>query len=583
MKKDRIKVWYNPVVLWLLLTVQITGFMNLAEINDFGWLQTIFTGAADAAVILSPYIFLKPKWRWSVAIPMLLVPIFLYSNLLYLRNFNDLMGLTTMFGVSNLNGEVTSSALTYVKWEDASILFPLPVFIIFFILRYRSITTEIFDKRQKTGALIIIPILFFLQQILLIYQFDRHYNSSNTPPYNPLLKENCYYKKFARKERKYAFGYYGFVPYMAVQIVDYLSPKYVTLSDAERQDIRNEIERLNTGMPLLDSIPDNSRKNLMLIVVESLNTDALRLKANGKPVMPYLTSLLRQDSMIVLENVMPQVGTGRSSDGRFMYQTGILPLPNDPVAMSYTDVRYPSLSEALDREGYEFDCGNPIQWNKVELSKSYGFTKLFSRDLMSKNMKSLGGRDPALVANALPIIGKMHKPFYVALNTMDMHDPYQEFGWKKSDAWKDPKYSMTEHVYIEKCRQFDASLSQLVASMKKSGIYDDTVIVIAGDHNAREAALEGERFVNTEIPVIILNSGVELRSKTPIGQIDVYPTILDVMGAGNDSWRGVGISALRNPKVRQPASGDTPDAFAYPSEQAWLLSERLIRSAYFRR
>lgn len=582
LKKDN--PWRYFLIFWILLSVQITSFLFLADINDFGMPSTILIGCIDALTILSPYLLLRPKWRWAVAIPMVIIPIFLYANLLYLRNFNDLMGFTTMFGVSNLNGEVTSSAMTYVKAKDLPIILPLILFIIIFACRYRHITSGKFCFLQKAWGLIIILSLFFLQQIFLTYRFNQDYNLSNTPPYNPMMSEKCYYKKLAKKERKYSLEYYGFLPYLIVQTIEFFSPKYETLTDAERADIKVAIQEVNRQMPLLDSIPDNSRKNLILIVVESLNTDALKLTANGKPIMPFMNYLLKQDSIILMENVMAQVGTGRSSDGRFIYQTGILPLPNDPVAMSYTDARYPSLSEALGRKGHEFDCGNPIQWNKVELSKSYGFDTLVTQDQLSKGMKQLGGRDVAMFNNAIPIIKTLPTPFYAALNTMDMHDPYQEFGWKKSDAWKDPAYSLTEHVYIEKCRQFDAGLSQFVAALKREGLYDNSVIVIAGDHNAREAALDGNKFVNTNIPILILNSGIDLRSDKPIGQIDLYPTLLDVMGVEDYKWRGVGTSALRNPSIlSNDGSSTAPDAYTYPSEQAWMLSERLIRSGYYRR
>lgn len=569
---------------WILLSVQMISFMFLTGINDLGALATVFIGCVDALIILSPYLLLRSGWRWAVAVPMIIIPIFLYSNLLYLRNFNDLMGFTTMFGVSNLNTEVTSSALTYVEWKDLTIFIPLAIFLILIIFRYRFISCGRFTGLQQAWGVIITLILFFLQQIFLVHRFNQEYNLSNTPPYNLIIKEKCYYKKLMKRERIYRLQYYGFVPYMAVQTAEYFAPKYEKLTAADRAEIDAEIKEICSITPLVDSIPDNSGKNLILIVVESLNTDALKFTANGKPVMPFMNYLLKQDSIILLDNVMPQVGTGRSSDGRFMYQTGILPLPNDPVAMSYTDVRYPSLSEALGRKGYEFDCGNPIQWNKVELSQSYGFSELITRDQLSADMKKLGGRDVALFKNALPIIKGLERPFYAALNTMDMHDPYQEYGWKKSDAWSDPEYSLTEHVYIEKCRQFDAGLSQFIAGLKREGLYDNTVIVIAGDHNAREAALDGDKFVNTNIPVIILNSGVELRSGAQIGQIDVYPTILDVMGAIEYGWKGVGKSALRNESVIFN-NKDIPDSdpCSYPSKKAWLLSERLIRSGYYRR
>lgn len=49
---------------------------------------------------------------------MVLVPIYLYANLLYYRNFNDMMGFSTMFGVQNATGVVADSAFSSVKLGD---------------------------------------------------------------------------------------------------------------------------------------------------------------------------------------------------------------------------------------------------------------------------------------------------------------------------------------------------------------------------------------------------------------------------------------------------------------------------------
>ena len=173
-----------------------------------------------------------------------------------------------------------------------------------------------------------------------------------------------------------------------------------------------------------------------------------------------------------------------------------------------------------------------------------------------------------------------------------MHDPYDEFGWKHTDVWKDNTLSDNEKIYIEKCRQFDAGLSQLIAGLKKAELYDNTVIVIAGDHNARPTCLNGNRLVNTQIPMIILNSGLDIRSHAVIGQSDLYPTLLDIMGASDAQWRGVGISILRNPAVmgdgsdslgsRNSSNGLSSDPYSYPSLDAWRVSNLIIRSAHQR-
>ena len=122
--------------------------------------------------------------------------------------------------------------------------------------------------------------------------------------------------------------------------------------------------------------------------------------------------------------------------------------------------------------------------------------------------------------------------------------------------------------------------------------------MIAGDHNARPTCLNGNRLVNTQIPMIILNSGLDIRSHAVIGQSDLYPTLLDIMGASDAQWRGVGVSILRNPAVmgdgsdslgsrdsldsRNSSNRLSSDPYSYPSLDAWRVSNLIIRSAHQR-
>ena len=45
-----------------------------------------------------------------------------------------------------------------------------------------------------------------------------------------------------------------------------------------------------------------------------------------------------------------------------------------------------------------------------------------------------------------------------------------------------------------------------------------------------------ERFT----PLIVLNSPVHLRYEKVMGQVDLYPTLLDLLGADDYPWRGLG-------------------------------------------
>ena len=83
------------------------------------------------------------------------------------------------------------------------------------------------------------------------------------------------------------------------------------------------------------------------------------------------------------------------------------------------------------------------------------------------------------------------------------------------------------------------------------------------------------------IPLIVVGADTTMRYDPAIGQVDVFPTLLDVMGANAYRWKGLGHSILRFP-VRgaiQPRNmsvvGDST-ALTPQKSKAWDISRKLI-------
>lgn len=186
---------------------------------------------------------------------------------------------------------------------------------------------------------------------------------------------------------------------------------------------------------------------------------------------------------------------------------------------------------------------------------------------------------------------KLKQPFFAQLVTLNMHQPYNRL--KVPPTWISDSEEYTENVrnYLEAVHFFDAQLGNFIDSLKKNGLYDNSVIVIASDHNNLDAnALDGREkteFSDMYIPMFILNADTTLHYENVMGQVDVFPTILDVMGVQDYCWRGVGNSILREPKVCSAVTkfgdvvGDANSELVQEQHEAWEVSSLLIRSRYF--
>jgi lipoteichoic acid synthase len=163
----------------------------------------------------------------------------------------------------------------------------------------------------------------------------------------------------------------------------------------------------------------------------------------------------------------------------------------------------------------------------------------------------------------------MKQPFCSLILTMDMHMPYTsqiEHGFHLTDKNLPEKYKN----YLVNCHYTDLQIGKYMDELKKNGLYDNSLIIIASDHDAHPTYLDMEGKITREIPIYIINGGID-NSKAWDGacnQLDIYTTILDVMGI-ESPWHGLGHTLLQ--KGYQNSVTD----------KAQELSDWIIYSDYF--
>ena len=94
----------------------------------------------------------------------------------------------------------------------------------------------------------------------------------------------------------------------------------------------------------------------------------------------------------------------------------------------------------------------------------------------------------------------------------------------------------------------------IVDYLRSRSDWDETFVVITGDHEGlaswrseiRSSSPAAAELVDERqlTPFIVLNSPVGGRHDGIVGQIDMYPTLLDLLGLNDYEWRGLGQSIL---------------------------------------
>lgn len=304
--------------------------------------------------------------------------------------------------------------------------------------------------------------------------------------------------------------------------------------------------------------PDK-KKNIILIMMESMEKSFQDVE--GENLIPYISHL--QNKHLSFKGFIPLSGTTWTTAG-LVGAHSALPLK----AVAYTNpegilLKAPSFVDILNQNGYMsvFANGGDLSFmGKESYLAHHGYRLLIGKksllnfakhnqNYVIKNpMNDYGLRDEDLypaVKQELTRLGKKNQPFIFTMLTVDTHAPNGYLSRGCKTKYNDIRDSIT-------CS--DEFLKNFMTWLKEQDFYQDTVVVIVGDH--LQMATKMTPILNRkkrEIVTLVINSDYE---KTDINQdrtystFDIAPTILEAAGIHIQNHRfGMGVSLLSDQKT----------------------------------
>lgn len=438
--------------------------------------------------------------------------------MLYCRYFGLLIPSSLYFYSNSLNNVTILSAWNALKPNDCFflILSFIPLFIV-------SITQKVSFKSIKPSSSLYWIVGFALIICwgfitVSVFKHDRYQNPNIT--FSEIIDASFFDNDTPWEETYHRFHFSG-----------YILRCLVNLRNAQQQLSANEVEDIHDYLSRNNTLSSNKLaerirkipKNIIFIVVESLPEKALK---NDKLdyIAPCLYSLLSRPSVHYLK-CKSLVGVGHSSDAQFMFNTGLLPLRNEPLAINYGDRDYPSLAKAFKGESVEVIGEKKPLWNHHLTTKSYGFKKLIDdiADFGVLNQDSLIFNEAKIQLNSL------QQPFFMFITTLSMHPFFDEPSVTPNLIPSMLGCSSAEEIeFYQRLNHFDRQLEIFLGFLRENNLFDESLIIIAGDHPILDG-LSSDVLQDDSIPVFIINSGLETPEKTEISQIDIFPTIMDIM------------------------------------------------------
>lgn len=536
---------------------------------------------ADAVLLGTIYWLLPQRRRWLFWTVVWAFVLWCLAQVVYDVSYGDVMPFSSFTFVSNAGNLVARSAWANVLARRAACLalLALPVML---YAAYRLWLRHGMDSASpRRWVMIAVSVAVFVAVRLAVPAFL----VSPGEGYAATVKH--LWGNTGARQKSYIY-YNGSAAYALRSLWQSL-PR--SLSEKERREVEEfiAVQRERRAAPL-DTADAGYCKNVLFVLVESLNGWAVDLDIDGQPVMPNLRRMAADSSAIVSTNVLSQAKNGRSSDGKFIYLTGLLPLMQESVAMSHPDGNYPSLVKVLKAKGYycgEITVDQPGLWNVEQMSREYGFDTLINQSQLSAKFASAGWRlDEVVLREAAAAAENWEKPFFLMVFTGTTHSPYDAPGVETTWISRSSEYTPAVRNYLERAHYFDSQLGAMIKHLEDNGLLNSTLVVVASDHSEPVDDSRDKRAAicrNAERCALVI-WGADKKPRMPeiMGQVDVYPTLLDVMRLPAETWPGLGTSVFRNHPCTAAASGTelrgtaTGSAEAKRQLKAWDIAEKII-------
>ncbi|ANU11904.1 glycerol phosphate lipoteichoic acid synthase [Planococcus antarcticus DSM 14505] len=525
----------------------------------------------SALLLLSLSLFFKGTRKYvSLLVIYLGMSVLLYANVVYYRFFSDFITLPTLFQTQNF-GDLGGSVATLIQPTD--FLFFVDVVILAGLIVSKKYKKE--SANFKTKA--VLPVI----TIALAISF---FNLALAEADRPELLTRGFDRNYIVKY----LGMYNYALYDTVETAKSSSQRALADSD-EVTEVLN-YTKSNNASANEEYFGAAEGMNVVYLHLESFQTFLMDYELNGEEVTPFLNSLIGDQDTLYFDNFFHQTAQGKTSDAEFMLENSLFGLPKGSAFITKGQNTYQAAPAILKDKGYTsavFHGNNGTFWNRSEIYKSFGYDHFFDiesyTDLSEEDMAEYGVMDKPFFEQSAPLLESLPEPFYTKFITVSHHFPYN-IDQSLTTIGKGTTGDASVDNYFQTARYADEAIEQFFEQLESSGLADNTMVVMYGDHygisdnhnQAMEQVLSKEitPIENAKlqrVPLFIHIPGVEGGTNhTYGGQIDLLPTVMHLLGVDTQNYIQFGTDLLsdEHEELVTFRNGD------YVSPEIYLIGEK---------
>ena len=559
------KLGFFTIVLgtfWLKTYVIYLTKFNLGAEGAMQNFLLFLNSLPSGLLVLGIGLFFKGrKSYWIMIMIDFILSLWLFANILYYREFSNFLSLSIIKTSGSTADNLGKSIVGITRVTD--FLTFIDIAAIIALMCFKVTKYDLRPLKLKFNLLLEGIAILLIGINLLMAQKDRSGLLTRT-------FDNSYIVKY--------LGMNEYAVYDAFKTAQ-TSEQMAKANVSDLQSVKKYL-KVNYVKPNKEYSGVAKGKNVMVIHLESFQQFLIDYKWKGKEVTPNLNKLYHAKNTLSFANFYNQVGQGKTSDAEMMLENSLFGLQSGSAMSSYgTSNTFESAPAILkQQQGYTtavMHGGAGSFWNRNNAYKQFGYDYFMPLSYYENKPKyyiGYGLKDKIFFSQSIKYIERLPQPFYLKLITVTNHYPY-DLDKKNQSIAKTETGDETVDGYVQTARYLDQAIGQLMRWLKKTGLDKNTMLVLYGDHygisgnhhKASAELLKQDEFNNFDnlkfqrVPLMIhmkgLRGGVK---KTYGGEIDVLPTLLNLLGISNKGTIQFGHDLLSKdaPQIVAQRNGD---------------------------
>ena len=512
---------------WLQTYIVYKFFFRLSLVSLGEEILIVINSIGPILLIYGSIYFLKPSKRSFAVIGVsALFSVIMIANTLFYKFYDDIMTLPILLQMDNTGG-LGSSVMNLIDFKVLFLIMNLPILMVA-NRRLKDSTkgTPHFYKKYFISMIGAYLLTFGLSYLSGLPMFNVPYNRE------VMIKTLGIYQ----------YGLYDIYLSLTTPI------DYALAENNEFIEVSNYVKsnQINPNSELFGVAKD---QNIIVISLESLQEFAINLEVNGEEVTPFLNQFIQE--CYYFDNFYQQTSQGKTSDAEFITENSLYAADRGSAFYAKSQNQYESLASILKGQGYYtavFHANEKEFWNRETMYEALGFDHFFDESAFLVNEENSFGwglTDEAFFEQTLNYLKGLPQPFYAKLLTLTNHYPFEIPEQYQYISPGETNNEIVNH-YITTVRYLDEALKSFITNLKESGLYDNTIIVMYGDHYGLSESYYEDLAILLQEEEITLNRHLDLQRvpfiihlpnqeegevvSTVSGQIDMKPTLLNLVG-----------------------------------------------------